>query len=91
MSSEPVVVCARQPVARVKAVLPARYIESMEQNQLLKSCCRQAEEHEVEALQSRPDVKGPDLYVFHCKCGRKHRRLCVGNKPRPVWNIEATA
>jgi hypothetical protein len=73
------VACPRVPVRQVRAVLPAKYLEALEQNQQIASCCRHPENHEVEALYSGPQAEGvPDIYIFHCTCGRKHSRFCVG-------------
>lgn len=66
--------------------LPVKFIEALEQNQLLNSCCRHPENHEIEARKSHPDEQAADIYVFHCACGRKHTRFCVGlGDPRPEW------
>lgn len=67
---------------------PKRLYESnLEHNQLIASCCRHPENHEVEARKSHPDEKAPDIYIFHCTCGRKHRVFCVGrtDEERPMW------
>jgi hypothetical protein len=65
------------------ARMPAKFAEALEQNQKLSSCCRHPENHEIEALFSNPDdCKGcPDIYIYHCTCGRQHRRFCVGGNP----------
>ena len=66
------------------ARLPLRWAEAMEQNQQIASCCRHPENHEISAWYScdAERAKGtPDLYVFHCPCGRVHRRLCCGGNP----------
>jgi hypothetical protein len=69
-------------------LIPTRFIEALEHNQQIASCCRHPENHEVEAFKSHPDEKAPDIYVFHCTCGRKHRRFCVGGDDmRPVWEV----
>lgn len=66
--------------------LKQKHIEGLEQNQLIQSCCRHPENHEVEALKSHPDEPAPDIYIFHCTCGRKHRFFCVGQEDtRPEW------
>ena len=66
--------------------IPTKFIEALEQNQLIASCCRHPENHEIESLKSHPDEPVSDIYIFHCGCGRKHRRLCVGfSDPRPEW------
>ncbi len=68
--------------------LKQNHIDALEQNQSIASCCRHPEDHEVEALKSHPSEKAPDIYVFHCSCGRKHRFLCVGatDEKRPYWD-----
>lgn len=80
--------CPKVKVADLpEGFLPIRYIEALEQNQLILSCCRHPENHEIEALKSHPDEKLPDIYIFHCPCGRKHRRFCAGQADtRPVWS-----
>lgn len=80
--------CPRVKVADLpEGFLKTRHIEHLEQNQTISSCCRHPENHEVEALKSHPDEQAPDIYVFHCTCGRKHRFFCVGmHDTRPMWN-----
>lgn len=76
----------RVKVSEVAEVIPQRYFEALEHNQQIASCCRHPENHEIEALKSNPDEPAPDIYIFHCQCGRKHRRFCVGQTDtRPVW------
>jgi len=83
-----VVVSPRYSVAKLLGLLPAKYLEALEQNQKIASCCRHPENHEVEALKSRPEEPAPDIYIFHCNCGRQHRRFCVGGGDvRPVWDV----
>lgn len=67
--------------------IPKRlYERNLEQNQMIASCCRHPENHEIEARKSHPDEPAPDIYVFHCECGRKHRVFCVGTgDERPMW------
>jgi len=66
--------------------LKQNHIEGLEQNQKISSCCRHPENHEVEALKSHPEEPAPDIYIYHCTCGRKHRFLCVGMADkRPEW------
>ncbi len=92
--------CVRFPVAKLGTLIPPKYIEALEQNQLLSSCCRHPENHDSEAFYSsaEDEARGvPDIYVFHCTCGRKHRRFCVGGSAgsgpdaplemRPVWDV----
>lgn len=80
--------CPRVRVADVMSILPPRYVEALEQNQLIASCCRHPENHEIEAFRSHPEESVPDIYVFYCSCGRKHRRFCIGtvDHKRPVWS-----
>ena len=80
-------VCPRVRVSDLpKGHLKQKHIDHLEQNQKISSCCRHPENHEVEALKSHPDEKAPDIYIFHCTCGRKHRFFCVGRTDtRPVW------
>ena len=81
--------CPRVRVADLpEGHLKQRHIEHLEQNQMISSCCRHPENHEVEACKSHPDEQAPDIYVFHCTCGRKHRFFCVGmtDPHRPVWD-----
>lgn len=84
-----VVACPRVKVADLpEGFLKQNHIERLEQNQQIASCCRHPENHEVEALKSHPDEKAPDIYVFHCTCGKKHRFFCVGqtDDKRPQWD-----
>ncbi len=81
--------CPRVRVADLpEGFLKQRHIEAMERNQQIAGCCRHPENHEVEALKSHPDEQAPDIYVFHCTCGRQHRFLCVGasDDNRPFWD-----
>jgi hypothetical protein len=80
-------VCPRVPVSRVRSVLPARYLETLERNQKIATCCRHADDHDVEAWRSSPSEPSPDVYVFICRgCGRRHSRFCVGEiDRRPAW------
>jgi hypothetical protein len=81
-----VLACPRTPVAKLGHLIPVKYIEALEHNQKIASCCRHPENHEIEAWKSTPDEKVPDIYVFICSCGRKHRRFCVGGGDvRPYW------
>lgn len=80
--------CPRVKVADLpEGFLKQNHIDRLEQNQTIASCCRHPENHEVEALKSHPDEAAPDIYIFHCTCGKKHRFLCVGltDKNRPQW------
>lgn len=83
--------CERRPVAKLLRLLPAHFIQALEQNQKIASCCRHPENHDVEARYSSEKVrdveKVPDIYIFHCACGRQHRRFMVGAGVRPVWEV----
>lgn len=84
-----VLACPRVKVADLpEGFLKAKHIEGMEHNQQIASCCRHPENHEVEAFKSHPDEAAPDIYVFHCTCGKKHRFFCVGmtDDHRPSWD-----
>jgi hypothetical protein len=81
--------CPRVKVADLPEVfLKKSHIEHLEQNQKINSCCRHPENHEIEARKSHPDEQAPDIYIFHCTCGRKHRFFCVGmtDDKRPTWS-----
>lgn len=80
--------CPRVKVSELpEGFLPQRWIDGLEQNQLIASCCRHPENHEIEAVKSHPEEMAPDIYIFHCKCKRKHRRFCVGmTDERPSWS-----
>lgn len=88
--------CPRIKVASVIDMLPRNYIEGLEQNQQIASCCRHPENHDIEAFYSseaQRDLGIPDIYINHCTCGRRHRRFCMGTgtaeKPevRPFWEV----
>ena len=76
-----ILACRRSKVAKLDGLLPARYLEALERNQLIQSCCRHPENHEVEAWFSCEAERArgiPDIYKFHCTCGRTHTRFCIG-------------
>jgi hypothetical protein len=84
-----VLACPRVAVADLpEGFLKESHVEHLEHNQLIASCCRHPENHEVEAFRSHPAESAPDIYVFYCQCGRKHRFLCVGHtdEKRPAWD-----
>lgn len=89
--SQHIIACKRVKAQRVWSVLPRHYYETLEQNQLIASCCRHPENHDVEAWFSGPkdaDRGIPDIYLFICTCGRMHPRFCVGEVDRrPFWDI----
>lgn len=86
--------CKRIKVSACPAKIPLKWIENLEQNQKIASCCRHPENHEIEAFYSNEQERfrggrenPPDIYIFHCTCGRKHRRFEVGGGPRPGWEV----
>jgi hypothetical protein len=83
--------CKRVPARKVWRLLPAKYYESLEQNQKLLSCCRHPENHDIEAWYSSEEDRAkriPDIYILYCTCGRRHRRFCVGmGDVRPFWEV----
>lgn len=83
-----VLACPKVKVADLpEGFLKQSHIDHLEQNQMIASCCRHPENHEVEAHKSHPAEQLPDIYVFHCTCGKKHRFFCVGQTDtRPVWD-----
>ncbi len=85
-----IIACERVPVRSVKHLVPDHYRETLEHNQKLASCCRDTDNHAIEAWYSseRDARKGiPDIYILHCSCGRQHRRFCVGGGDvRPFWD-----
>lgn len=95
-----VLACKRTAVAKVIKQLPIKYLEALEHNQQISSCCRHPENHDIEAFYSNEDERwrdrdpetqlpnAPDIYIFHCTCGRQHRRFCVGGgDTRPYWEV----
>lgn len=81
--------CPRVKVADLpEGFLKQNHIDRLEQNQTIASCCRHPENHDVEAFKSHPDEPAPNIYIFHCTCGRKHRFFCVGETDdrRPSWS-----
>ena len=83
--------CARHPVAKLFNLIPIKYIEALEQNQKISSCCRHPENHDIEAKYSCDEEKEkgvPDIYIFHCTCGKQHVRFCIGGGDvRPFWDV----
>lgn len=86
--------CKRVKVADCPAKIPIKFIEALEQNQKIASCCRHPENHEIVAYSSPtaevlPDgTVAPDIYIFICdQCKRLHRRFMLGGGKRPAWEI----
>ena len=83
-----VLACPRHPVAKLDRLLPIKFIEALEQNQQIASCCRHPENHDIEAWRSSENETVPDIYIFHCTCGRRHVRFCIGGgDARPFWEV----
>jgi hypothetical protein len=92
-----IIACARTKIS-VLLKSPAlrapltRFIErTLMHNQMVRSCCRDAESHEIEAWYSSAEdaSKGvPDIYVVICGCGRWHRYFCVGGTECPPMEHE---
>ena len=60
-----ILACKRHPVAKLNGLLPAKYRESLEQNQQIASCCRHPENHEIEAwfsCEAERQKGTPDIY-----------------------------
>lgn len=84
-----VLVTPRYPVAKVINQLPVKYLEALEHNQKISSCCRHPENHDISVWKSSPSEPVPDIYKFHCTCGRTHVRFCVGfGDERPVIELD---
>lgn len=72
-----------------KNYLPFRYVEMLEQNQELATCCRHPENHTIEAWYTNEEDaenETPDLYILTCTCGRRHYRLCCAGGYRAHWD-----
>lgn len=93
-----ILACPRIAVSKVRHLLPAKYIEALQNAP--SECCHAVPNLEIEAWYSGPaeQAKGtPDIYKFYCAtCDRCHVRFCVGgNHPtdptkldkRPFWEI----
>lgn len=83
--------CPRVPVeAFPEGFIPAKYLEVPHRlHNQLEACCRDRTKHDIEARKSHPEEPAPDIYVFHCTCGRRHVRFLVGSVddvPRPIWS-----
>lgn len=86
--SGPIPECPRHPVNKLFDLLPPKFITELEHNQKIASCCRHPENHDIEAFRSSDAETVPDIYIFYCTCGRKHRRFMVGQGDvRPWWEV----
>jgi hypothetical protein len=82
-----VLACDRVKVAKLpKGLRPTHYFEGLEHNQKISSCCRHPENHDISAFKSKATEEYPDIYKFHCTCGRTHVRfMCGAGDVRPLW------
>jgi hypothetical protein len=83
--------CPRVKVADFPpGFIPRKFFEkNLEQNQLIASCCRHPENHDIAAFKSHPEEKAPDIYIMYCQCGRRHIRfICArtDDVKRPIWS-----
>ena len=60
---------------------PKKYRISIEQNEKLYPCCREATKHTCRVYQTPTCQPGYpfDLFIAQCGCGRKHYRLLCGS------------
>lgn len=83
------VACRRRPVRGLMHLIPRHYREWLERNQKIAPCCRKPEQHDVSAWYSTRrdyEIGVPSAYIFHCRCGRKHRRFMMGTGKQPFWD-----
>lgn len=97
-----VLACPPYPVAKLGKLIPEKLRNHLEYNQKAALCCRHVDEHEISAWYSsenwrdkkdhlgNPEPRGgvPDVYKFHCTCGRTHPIFMVGGGDvRPFWDV----
>lgn len=102
IESTHVVACSRRSVKKLGSTVPQKFIEWLEQNQKIKSCCRHPENHDFIVFKSKLDEPVPDVYVFicpenhllgHTEDGEEvwgeahHTRFMVGSGERPSWDV----
>lgn len=56
-------------------ILPAKFGDCLEHNQLLRACCRKLENMTARLYRSDPRLPHPDIFVATCSCGRNHIRV----------------
>lgn len=56
-------------------IIPAKFGECLEHNQLLRACCRKPENMTARLFKSNPRLAQPDGFVATCVCGRNHIRV----------------
>ncbi|MGE0853871.1 MAG: hypothetical protein AB7O44_30385 [Hyphomicrobiaceae bacterium] len=85
------------------ALPPVLYINNLERNQDVPSCCRRWEDHHIAAFFSSrewmerrrkdgyPEPWGgkPDIYILYCQCGRQHitAQQGQGGHISPTWTF----
>ena len=75
----PVIATPKLKVKDVMGQIPAKYISSMKGNMKIKSCCRKAEDHQIQTFRTHKEAIAPDLAIMECStCGAKHYRAAVG-------------
>ena len=68
--------------------IPLRWVERLEHDQLLRSCCRHPENMEIEGFKSHPEELMPDVFKMYCRCGRTHHFFFVGEEGEtPRWSV----
>lgn len=72
-----VIVMKARPLLECMMMIPAKFLWAVIGNEKLEPCCRKPENLtlELRKTQDLPEITFPDLYVFGCECGRKHRRM----------------
>ena len=81
--------CPYEAVATLGDLVPAKWIDRLEANELIEDCCRDPKVNgSVGAFYSSDaeQSKGvPDIYIIRCTCGRGHAHFMVGGGLRPYW------
>ncbi|MCC7304762.1 MAG: hypothetical protein IT558_00725 [Alphaproteobacteria bacterium] len=76
--SRQVVIVPQRSLLECLREIPAHYLYAITNNQKLNECCREVENLSLEIRKTQDiPMDEPDLYVFQCACGRKHRRMLV--------------
>lgn len=82
--------CPKVKVAEFpEGFIPVKWMDGLRRmHNQISPCCSKPENHEIEGRKSHPDEDVPDIYIFHCTCGKKHVRWLLGTTDdvaRPVW------
>lgn len=56
-------------------IVPVKFAECLEHNQLLRPCCRKIENMTARLFKTDPRLPQPDGFVATCSCGRNHIRV----------------